>query len=278
MKKIIVPEKIKNQIITDYLNGNSVLSLSKKYGYKYDKTVTIIKNANITIRGNDIYSKKYTNDSYVFDKIDTEEKAYWLGFLYADGYVSNINSHKNFNVELGLQKQDKTHLEKFKAFLNTRNKIVYKEATQSFKITINNKQLHSDLIQKGCIPNKSNLIRFPDNNILPDDLIRHFVRGYIDGDGWIGMRMQKNNVIGRLGITSGSIEMLRDIIEKCKWQQMAIVKDKRSSSTYNVLWTNGQVIEMLDFLYKDSTIYLDRKYNKYKELKNAVLNQRLLEI
>lgn len=154
MKKIIVPEKIKNQIITDYLNGNSVLSLSKKYGYKYDKTVTIIKNANITIRGNDIYSKKYTNDSYVFDKIDTEEKAYWLGFLYADGCI--IDTYNNLKLSLALSIKDIEHLRKFQRFLKTNNPIhTYRCNHNNYycRLSVIDSYLCNQLISKNVIWN-----------------------------------------------------------------------------------------------------------------------------
>lgn len=106
--------------------------------------------------------------------------------MYADGYVSS--SSTNYNIELALKESDYEHLEKFKKFLNTRNKISYRCNTKSYKITINNKKLHSDLVSKGCYPNKSLIITFPHADIIPDDLLRHFVRGYVDGDGGIGSR------------------------------------------------------------------------------------------
>lgn len=254
-----------------YLKGcQSLTQIAKTLGISRGRLGYYIK-----AQGYEIINRQNSSNirSNIFHKIDTEEKAYWLGFLYADGYVQKENTYKNHNVELGLQAQDLCHLEKFKKFLNTRNKICYKEQTNSFKITINNKQLHSDLIQAGCVPNKSQVISFPSEEVVPSELIRHFVRGYVDGDGWIGQKKQKNSVVGRLGITSGSVEMLEQIVEKCGWSHTKIIKDERTTSTYNILWSNKNVINMLEFLYKDANIYLERKYNKYKELKNAVLNQ-----
>ena len=91
-----------------------------------------------------------------FEKIDTEEKAYWLGFLYADGNVSN---HEN-KIELILAEKDVGHLEKFKRFLNIKNKICYREATKAYRISFRSEKCKQDLIDKGCIPNKSLILKF----------------------------------------------------------------------------------------------------------------------
>ena len=56
-----------------------------------------------------------TFDEHSFDVIDTEEKAYWLGFLYADGNVSNTKNE----VGITLQSSDIKHLYKFKTFLKS---------------------------------------------------------------------------------------------------------------------------------------------------------------
>ena len=105
-----------------------------------------------------------------FEIIDTEEKAYWLGFLYADGCIS-----KNQNIiQIALKRADKTHLEKFREFIgNTNNKITYSKNTKSYRFCFNSKKIKQDLIKLGCIPAKSLTLKFPTEKQIPKDLIRH---------------------------------------------------------------------------------------------------------
>ena len=123
-------------------------------------------------------------DSNIFEKIDTEEKAYWLGFLYADGYISNENS-----FELSVQDKDSNHILKFKNFLKSNHIIQSKNTTMNGKtfkqkrISIKDSQIAKDLRKHGCISNKSFTISFPELNSL--DLYKSFIRGFFDGDGSI---------------------------------------------------------------------------------------------
>ena len=86
-----------------------------------------------------------------FENIDTEEKAYWLGFLYADGSVGSAED----KIELGLAEKDLKQIEKFKECLGLKNKICYREATKSYRISFRSQSCKQDLIKQGCVPKKS---------------------------------------------------------------------------------------------------------------------------
>ena len=116
----------------------------------------------------------------IFETIDTEEKAYWLGFLYADGSVSS----KEHKIELGLAEQDLKQIEKFRDFIGIMNKISYRSTTKSYRYSFRSESCKEDLIKQGCVPKKSLILNFPTENQVPKNLIRHFIRGYFDGDGW----------------------------------------------------------------------------------------------
>jgi len=141
---------------------------------------------------NGTYFKKQIikfNDTY-FENIDTEDKSYWLGFFYADGYVRK--RHDSGQFKLKLCKKDKNHIELFKT--NIKSEHIITDGVEFF--TKNNKKYKSeysllniyslklvdDLIKHGCVQNKTQKIRFP---ILKNELIQHFIRGYFDGDGCI---------------------------------------------------------------------------------------------
>lgn len=275
MKKIIVPTDIKTQIINDYINGSSVLQLSKKYGYKYDKTYSIIANENIKIRGNDYNSKRYKNNSHIFDVIDTEEKAYWLGFLYADGCVTNATN--NLKLSLALSVKDIEHLRMFQKFLETNNPIrIYKgnHNNQYCRLTVIDYNLCNQLIAKGVYKNKTEIITFPD--FLSDELIRHFIRGYVDGDGCITYHFHKDNpnrYIFAIKICSTK-EMLFGInkyLPLNKKRETPVLQKRRKNNVNNYSLEYGgnkQTLTILNYLYNNSSIYLQRKYERYLLLKS----------
>ena len=121
-------------------------------------------------------------DEHKFEKIDTEEKAYWLGFLDADGCIHNGRNY-DYGIELGLQEQDYSHLVKFKDFIEKDNKICYREKINSYRYQFKNKTMNKDLINLGCVPHKSLILKFPDEDQVPDNFLIPFIRGYFDGDG-----------------------------------------------------------------------------------------------
>lgn len=279
MRKIIVPKDIEENIINDYLNGESVLSLSKKYGYKYDKTRSIITNNGLAIRGNNYNSKIYKNDSFIFDEIDTEEKAYWLGFLYADGCICKNLS--NLKMSLALSIKDIEHLEKFRNFLKTDAPIQSYNGNHNntyCRLSLTDRHLCEQLIEKGIYERKTEIITFP--TFLDESLIRHFIRGYVDGDGCITYHIHnqnQNRFVFSIKICSTK-EML------CSIHQYLPLKNKKEYPTlekrhnndvnnYSVSYGgNLQVLNILNYLYENSNIYLQRKYERYLLLKNFYSN------
>lgn len=207
-------------------------------------------------------------DDTVFDKIDTEEKAYWLGFLYADG---SISSNRN-EIELSLKSSDIEHLEKFKNFLNfSVDKHIFQDSIRC-RFQITNKHLKESLINLGCAPRKSLIITFPSENQVPQNLQKDFIRGYIDGDGSIMINTRRN--AGRISIL-GTANMLNGIINSMNWRKTKIHK-RDTEKVYTVEWSGFYVTDYLDQLYENATIYLDRKYQKYLEIK-ALTNCRSKE-
>lgn len=197
-----------------------------------------------------------------FEIIDTEEKAYWLGFLYADG---SVNSKEN-RIELQLAAKDVKHIEKFKKFMQINNKICYREKTNSYRISFRSDKCKQDLIDKGCIPKKSLILKFPTEEQVPLNLIRHFIRGYFDGDGWFS-NTGKTFQVGIIGTYDFILGFL-------KYGQGFTKKNK----IFNVHRENGakrymfsaylDVLHFLNWIYQDANIYLDRKYEKYLEFIN----------
>ena len=209
--------------------------------------------------------KKYVNSNY-FKTIDTEEKAYWLGLLYADGYVNEESG-----IELTLK--DKDHVEKFKKAIDSthniqeKNTILNNKTFTNYRISIKDKQISKDLIRLGCFQNKSLILKFPTEEQLPNHLIRHFIRGYVDGDGTISISNSKSpqavlSIVGTRCFINSYVLFLEKELD-IKFGSYLGINGKAFSKT---VCGNIKAKKVIDYLYSDINIYLDRKYEKYKEI------------
>lgn len=246
------------QAVEYYLETKSIEKTARKYKIRNDYLSQYLKSINIEVKNYQNISKL---DEKVFDIINTEEKAYWLGFLYADGYVS----YNTYDIELTLQLSDKHHLEKFKTFLKWENNV--KTDFYRCRIIFKNKYLHGKLCKLGCFPRKSLILEFPTKNQVPDYLLHHFIRGYIDGDGciYIYKSRYKKYTSPALNIL-GTENFLNSLKNVMNWRDIKIYK-KKNQEARTLNYCGKYVVEMLDTLYKNSTIYLGRKYEKYLLIK-----------
>lgn len=247
-------------------------SVAKKYKVSPSALGKFLKYLNIPVENK---QNRVKFDDTVFDEIDSEEKAYWLGFLYADGYISNTplraDVKSRYDFELTLAEKDYSHLVKFNTFtkhekLNIKSKSVKLDGKtfKSFRWGIVNKHFWNALNQLGCTPQKSLTLKFP--TFLPLELIRHFIRGYFDGDGSLGIYTTKYDT-KRIQVSClGTESMLQGILNASN-QTASLQKDKRmtSSKTFEFELCSEKAVNFLNYIYKDCTIYLTRKYEKYLE-------------
>jgi hypothetical protein len=206
--------------------------------------------------------KRYTFNEHYFDVIDNQDKAYWLGFFAADGY----NHLSKGCIEFRLHNKDREILNKFKTSIQSNNPIwLYKSAYCN--ITLYSKHLCGTLASYGLGQAKTYTLTIPKLN---NELMRHFIRGYFDGDGCFSVIPRKDrrteSKIYQFNITGMSGPLL--IIQKHLVDNIGIklLPLKTRVSTIAVtLHYNGRSVckRILDYLYKDSNLYLERKYNKY---------------
>ena len=200
--------------------------------------------------------KKKINKN-IFEVINTEEKAYWLGFLYADGYVGLTDNR----VELTLQLSDVNHIKKFKTFLNSDCKI----STNSYRsrLSIKDEKIKKDLINLGCTPQKSLILKFPTDDKVPKELIRHFIRGYFDGDGSLCVT-EKTKSIDILGTYDFLYQLCLE--SNIATSKIYVSKSKSNKVFRIVLGSRIDLYNFPKYIYDDCDIYLDRKYEKFKKL------------
>lgn len=257
--------KRNKQIVEEYINTpnhlKNLTTLANKFGLKQSRTVSkILKDAGVKI-----YNTVHHTciDETVFDTIDTEEKAYWLGFMYADGCIYS----KEKRIELSLQGSDTSHLEKFATFLKSTNPNlvkVYKNYKKGkydrCRVTIRSKHIWEALNNAGCIPNKSLILKFPSSNIVPTKLLRHFIRGYVDGDGCLCITKPEKIELSILGTE----EFLQGVLNSLSLDKSYPIYKRNNIHILN-LWC-GTAKRIIKYLYNDSTIYLTRKYEHYLQI------------
>ena len=284
LKPIKVTDK---ELITMYNSGMSLQEIAKAVSGSKGAMVVRQRLQNLGIDTSyssniDKYREKmsrnfhtYTLDENLFDTINTEEKAYWLGFLMADGY----NHDDKNTICLRLQAEDLEILEKFRKFLKsnapiyefTRKTRVNKLLRKYVEVRVNSVHLSIQLAKLGCIQGKSYLLEFP--TCIPNHLMNHFIRGYFDGDGCICITHRKNRGINSLSYQL-TIAGKEDVILK---MQDYIIKETGISKTKleypknnfaKIVHYAGRkvVTKILNYLYKNATIYLKRKHDKYLEL------------
>ena len=207
----------------------------------------------------------------IFDSIDSEEKAYWLGFIFADGYIGNTpirDDKKNvYNFELSLQLSDVHHLEKFRNFISYEKPVTVD--TYRCRILVANKHFWRQLNKLGCIPRKSLKLKFPKITIFKEiGLIRHFIRGYFDGDGCISRYVHTHIVSPNVSVV-GTEHFLKYIIKESKINAR-MGHDKRNAEENKYIYYNlKNSILFINYLYTNANIYLDRKYKLYQFFKNG---------
>lgn len=210
-------------------------------------------------------------DENYFDAIDTEAKAYFLGLLWADG--NNCEYKRKKKVQISLQEGDKRILEIFKRELKFTGVLSFKSGRMSkgykklskgqYYIQIYNDKLYDTLYAHGMISNKTLFLKFP--TCVPDNLMNHFIRGYFDGDGCIYIKDGTTQCSFNICGTKDMVEKIGSVLQtNCTLNPLRI---RESKNLFLLDWGGiHQLRRIQEYLYKDATIYLERKYNKFQQL------------
>ena len=243
----------------------SIKELAQRYNLDRETMGNILKSNNINKKSNNNVNYNIIDD--YFETIDEPNKAYILGLLLTDGSVDN--NHGNGRIRLALQKQDVSILEKIKNILGINSKLYEdKRGNGMYSLEFSNKKIFEDLQKYNIVPNKTyNTTNLPTN--IPKEFMIDFLRGMFDGDGTLTYSEDKSqDVTFRLSSHFESIchdyqLLIDELIHKTEHNKLFCAKD-----VWNCSWRGyNQVLSILDILYKDAELYLDRKYQKYLKLK-----------
>ena len=264
-------ESQKLDIVNMYKDGKSTVYIGEKYNVGHKVIARVLDLYNIPRVGNG--QRKYSIDEKYFDIIDTPNKAYILGFLYADG--SNYTPKQT--VSISLEEHDKYILERMRGELkyekpldfldySKKHDFGYNYANQ-YRLSIFSKHISDVLSEKGVVQSKSLILEFP--NCVPENLLKFFILGYYDGDGSFCPHYTKTGKFQPL-VTFTSTENFCIDLQKYLQKELQIpCGNIYDASCHNgvtkVLSFSGakQVKIFLDWLYTDADMYLKRKYEKY---------------
>jgi intein-encoded DNA endonuclease-like protein len=251
----------KEFIINEYLSGKSSTNISKEQKLSTETVCEILRKQGIMKKKGDVSFRKHSFDYDFFKKVDTEEKAYWLGFIYADG---NIKSD-NYTFVLTIKVDDILHLEELKKVIKYSGEIKI-EDNDKYKrcsLVINSQHLCADFLKLGVTPRKTFTIKFPTEEQVPNELMSHFLRGYFDGDGYVEKNGKEIEIIGTTEFLFGFTQKIYENTElSCSYIGD---KNKFTNGIQSLMYYGAKrCSKIYDYLYKDATVYLDRKEKRFK--------------
>jgi hypothetical protein len=260
--------RFEDEIISMYVNdGLSTTEIAKKYNCGSACIWTLLQNCGINTT-----REMYNFDDTFFDKVDTEDKAYVLGLFYTDG-----NNIKN-TVRISMC--DRDMVEKVKKVMKAEQPIYEKPAATEkhkpqYELAITRAGFSDKLTKLGCPPNKTFILTFPGETILPKELRRDFIRGCFDGDG---------SITDTSIFFTGTIPLLKGIEDVVYsnlgfdfgWYHRYPEKGEDYPVRTICLSKQEKIIKMIEFMYSGAKIYGDRKFTRCIKYINRILGHVLV--
>lgn len=207
---------------------------------------------------------RYIYNYNAFNTVETEEDAYWLGFILADGYVSNANLAKPY-LQIKLTNRDRDHLVKFITYMGYQTEDIIKDCVGGAYtkdnpcnvVKISNRQISKNLEQYGLSGAKSGKEKPYKCNTI--ELEKAYIRGIIDGDGYIRTTQEGFGIVG----SYETLSYIKDFIQ----ENIADVSNNHIVE-HGVIYkfalsSQEKTYKILHYFYNDAKIYLDRKYKLY---------------
>lgn len=250
----------------------SISKLRKVFKLQFDDIKKVLLENDVYVRTQRESRLTYQYDENYFSEIDTPDKAYWLGFIYADGFITK---RANGSPVFGLTLADKEPLEKLNECLWSNKPIgkykktnSYSDKSTEYKLAFCSSKMVSNLEKWGCVENKTFKLKFP--TFLSNELIPHFIRGYFDGDGSVFLHIQKvkDKEYAMLGSQFCGIKSFLIDLAKYIDAESCIYKDKRKETDcWRIqLESNIRSLKLYHYMYHNSgNMFLTRKRKKFED-------------
>ena len=250
-------DELISEVMQKYVDGKNSKELSVEYGLNQGTITMWLRKNNLSrTRGP---KSKIEIENY-FETINTERKAYWLGYLMADGCCHEYNNQ--YHIKLGCSIKDRFFIDEFlKDIKSSNTPREIKSGNGAIVVSLSSLKMYNDLKSHGVSINKSGNEYIP--STVPEELVNHFIRGFFDGDGsthlsgtssfccTISMASEISNKIG-IPFRIQEFKSTNKVID-------AIASKKNDSK------------KMYFYMYKNATIYLNRKYKRFENIFGPIL-------
>ncbi|MBI3651476.1 MAG: hypothetical protein HY231_10695 [Acidobacteria bacterium] len=255
--KRLTPE-MEQLIIAHYQEGHTAREVLKLIPFKTKKTVyDVLEKHGVAKRSPYGRADYKSYHEAIFANVDTQAKAYWLGILLTDGYISDTRN--NGEPQIGLQMIDCELLEKFREFLGSTNPVLHIKARSIrhqplYRVTVSSQRMAADLSRYGVVPRKSALTYLP---VLQQEFMPHLLRGILDGDGTVSHRQDGGAIIGFCGSERLLTEIRMWLICKLGISDNRLHQNK---SVAFIQWSlDADIRKITRYLYQNAEVYLERK-------------------
>lgn len=264
-------------MVKDYISGMSLENIAKKYKHNPATIRNMLTKHHVKVKTNDgSWQKLYTWDTSFFKKIDSHEKSYWLGFIYADGNI-RIKDGTQGLFQIALASKDCGHVEKLRNSLKSTHKIY--DDRGNCRFIISQHEIYQDLKNLEVLENKSLTLLPPSERAVPKEFISSFLLGYFDGDGSISINIENNKCRIEIISTLEFCKFFKNYLENNGVIGGAFYQEKRCGENKNIWYLRygcgfftdrgkANIIKIFNALYSFSPVFLERKREKFLQCIN----------
>lgn len=251
----IYSDKILNKIVELYEVGYNTIEITEILNLKRGIASYLLRKSGYKLNHRGPKSKIAKED--YFDVIDSCDKAYFLGWLMADGNISIYNGQ--YSIKIHIASKDREIIDKFLLYIDSKNKVKVKnEKYASCYVSLTSRHMCESLMKYGIVPQKTGLEQFPSN--IPDKYKRDFIRGVFDGDGITDISKFRSGFVG-------SYNLVNSILKELDNGMLKILQTK-SKGIYYFLGGKKFSRFLFEYMYAGSELYLSRKYERMKIICN----------
>lgn len=267
------------QIVINLVSeGKTVSEIAKQLGKNMSSVSSVVKRFNLSPKK--AYENTVRND--FFDIINTEEKAYLLGFFIADGCINKTTARSKGRFSINQSEDDKEIVKAYKEYLqvpseiqlvNNQSGVKHRKTQWRIRWTSVHMMETMETIYN-IHPHKTTDTEFEfPIKLIPENLQRHFVRGFIDGDGYMGDNGKINNFsVSIIGVSEKFLTMIGDLVSSATGMTYKLYKTKGKTIDYlSLRWSSNRtdklekITKLKDYLYNNATIFLHRKREKIED-------------
>lgn len=259
----VLTEVQKEEAIKLYNEKVPVWKIAKDFGCSIAPLYRLLKKTGST-KAFGVNIRKYEVNHDYFENIDSEDKAYFLGFMFADGYNRQVEKEKSIKLTLAIK--DICVVESLRAKICPEKKFYINKRSlknpnwqDSVALSVYSSKLSDDLAKWGCVQAKTHILTFPEN--LDPEFHRHFIRGYFDGDGCCNPK--RFEIVGTIAFVEKVQEILMEKLGLNKTKLGRRHKDRDDTIRTLIYGGTNVTKRIYDYLYTDAEYFLERKKSKF---------------